>query len=240
MARKRKGNNDGQRRHGSSAGALTPGSDESLAEHAYKELERKIVTAQFKPGSWVTEVALSEQLGLSRTPVRQALQRLAQARLLEIVPRRGLRITEVNAADQLLLLEFRREAERYLVGRAADWADDRERGRFKELADEMDRAGDASDVAEHYRIDLEYKLLLVKAARNDYAGDAVAPMWALSRRFAWVTRFERDIRRMSALAAKVMNAIAKGDRASARASNDAYIDGLVGLAQASLKLHPFP
>ncbi len=239
MARKRKSTQGGRRQNGRKPhDPSVVGADDSFADQAYKELERQIVTAQIRPGSWVTEIALSEQLGLSRTPVRQALQRLAQARLLEIVPRRGLRITEVNASDQLLLLEFRREAEGYLVGRAADWADDRQRARLGTLAVEMEKAGLAADVDEHYRLDLEYKLLLVEAARNDYAGDAVAPMWALSRRFAWVTRFERDIRRISSLTARVMNAIAAGDRAAARAANDAYIDSLVSFARASLDLRP--
>ena len=239
MAKKRKTIKGGRLRHAENLGdfPIAP-ADDSLADQAYKELERQIVTAQIKPGSWVTEIALSEQLGFSRTPVRQALQRLARARLVEIVPRRGLRITEVNARDQLLLLEFRREAERYLVGRAADWANDQQRARFEALAAEMEQAGISSDVAEHYRVDLEYKLLLVEAAQNEYAGDAVAPMWALSRRFAWVTRFERDIQRISSLTAKIMSAIAKGDRQLARAANDAYIDGLVSLARASLELHP--
>ncbi len=237
LARKSQGTKTSRRRPAESRRDSGTAIDDSFADRAYKELERQIVTAQIRPGSWVTEIALSEQLGISRTPVRQALQRLARARLIEIVPRRGLRITEVNASDQLLLLEFRREAERYLVGRAADWADDHGRSRFQALAVEMERAGTASDVAEHYRVDLEYKLLLVKAARNDYAGDAIAPMWALSRRFAWVTRFERDIGRMSSLTAKVMSAIAKGDRELARACNDAYIDGLVDLARRSLELH---
>lgn len=238
MTRKRRGTNADRNGNSTESGnALLAGSDDSFADRAYKELERLIVTAQIKPGSWVTEIALSEQLGISRTPIRQALQRLALSRLLEIVPRRGLRITEVNASDQLLLLEFRREAERYLVGRAATFADGRERAQFKVLAAEMEQSGIAQDVAEHYRVDLEYKLLLVKAARNDYAGDAIAPMWALSRRFAWVTRFERDIGKIAALNAKVIHAIANGDREPARKANDAYIDGLVSLAKASLELH---
>jgi DNA-binding FadR family transcriptional regulator len=78
-------------------------SGESFADRAYKELEHQIITAQIKPGEWLTEIALSEQLGINRTPIREALQRLSRARLLEIVPRRGVRVTEVNVKDQLLL-----------------------------------------------------------------------------------------------------------------------------------------
>ena len=148
-------------------------SGESFADRAYKELEHQIITAQIKPGEWLTEIALSEQLGINRTPIREALQRLSRARLLEIVPRRGVRVTEVNVKDQLLLLEFRREAERYLVGRAANCATDGERDLFRKLTVEMKRSGSSADVTEHYRVDFEYKLLLVRAARNDYAADAI-------------------------------------------------------------------
>ena len=235
MTRKRRTTGDKRNNVSNALLHALAGRDDSFADRAYKELEHQIVTAQIKPGEWVTEVALSEQLGISRTPIREALQRLARARLLEIVPRRGLRITEVNVGDQLLLLEFRREAERYLVGRAANCATDHERALFRRLAKEMQRSGGLTDVTEHYRVDLEFKLLLVRASRNDYAADAVAPMWSLSRRFAWVTRFERNVALSADLTAKVMIAIANGDEQAARNANDAYIDALASLARASLE-----
>jgi len=210
-------------------------SDESFADHAYKELEHLIVTAQIKPGDWVTEIALSQRLGIGRTPVREALQRLAHAHLLEIVPRRGLRITEINVRDQLMLLEFRRGVERYLSIRAAKFATGGERAQFEILARRMRDSGRSSDTAEHYRVDLDYKLLLLKVARHEYAAHAITPLWAVSRRFAWVTRFARNVKFIAELTADVIEAIANGDEERAGNSSDAFIEGLETLARSYLE-----
>ena len=212
--------------------------DERLADWAYKELERLIVTASLAPGEWVTESDLGLRLGLSRTPIREALQRLARARLLEIVPRRGLRITGVRVEEQLALLEFRREVERFLAVRAAERATTAERDRFRALAGEMEGCARSRDEAEHYRVDLEYKLLLVQAAGNEHAGEAIAPLWASSRRFSWVTRASRNIALSSTLTAAVMHAIADGDAALAARANDVYMDALEQLARGSLDYCP--
>ena len=215
---------------------LAAGADERFADRAYKELERLIVTLALAPGEWVTESSLSERLGVSRTPVREALQRLARARLVEIVPRRGLRITKVRVEDQLALLEFRREVERFLTVQAARRSSVGEREIFRELAKGMDRCSQTRDEAEHYRIDLEYKLLLVRTAGNEHAGEAVSPLWASSRRFSWVTRATRDIALSSTLTAHVMRAIVDGDVERAATATNAYMDALDELARRSLDI----
>ena len=212
----------------------TDSADERFADRAYKELERLIVTLELAPGDWITETSLSKRLGVSRTPVREALQRLARARLIEIVPRRGLRITNVRVEDQLALLEFRREVERFLAVQSAKRASVGDRERFREMAKGMEKCSLSRDENEHYRIDFEYKLLLVHTAGNDHASEAVAPLWASSRRFSWVTRASRDISLSSKLTARVMRAIVDGDVARTARTTDAYMDALEQLARLSL------
>jgi DNA-binding GntR family transcriptional regulator len=81
----------------------------SLTDRAYRDLEEMIVTLQLLPGSAVSETALSQRLGIGRTPIREALQRLARERLVTILPRRGIIVSEINVKSQLRLLEVRRE-----------------------------------------------------------------------------------------------------------------------------------
>jgi len=219
-------------------GIQVGGTDARFADRAYTELERLIVTLALAPGDWVTESALSERLGVSRTPVREALQRLARARLVEIVPRRGLRITGVRVEDQLALLEFRREVERFLTVQASKRSSVRDRERFHEMAIGMDGCSINRDEAEHYRIDLEYKLLLMRTAGNEHASEAVAPLWASSRRFSWVTRASRDIALSSTLTAGVMRAIVDGDPVRTASATDAYMNALEELARRSLDVGP--
>jgi len=78
----------------------------SLGEKVYAELEEMIATLQFEPGQVLSESELSKMLQVSRTPIGEALQRLAREGLVNILPRRGIVVTEINIADQLKLLEL--------------------------------------------------------------------------------------------------------------------------------------
>jgi DNA-binding GntR family transcriptional regulator len=93
-----------------------------------------IVFLKLAPGSAISEAELSGHLGIGRTPIREALQRLARERLVQILPRRGIIVSPIDIAAQLRLLEVRRELERLIARSAARRATDDERARFRELA----------------------------------------------------------------------------------------------------------
>ena len=92
---------------------------ETLTDLAYRKLEEEIVTLRIAPGTVVSEAILSRRLGVGRTPVREALQRLAREWLVVIMPRRGIVVSEIDPVRQLRLLEARREIERFLARSAA-------------------------------------------------------------------------------------------------------------------------
>ena len=99
---------------------VTPiASTQSLTDRAYAELEEMIVTLKLAPGAAVSEAELSSHLGIGRTPIREALQRLARERLVTILPRRGIMVSEINVGRQLRLHEARREIERLIARTAA-------------------------------------------------------------------------------------------------------------------------
>src|SRR5665213_1447176 len=83
----------------------------SLAEQAYVALERMIVTLQIQPGSAVSETELSARLGIGRTPIREALQRLAREEFVGVLAHRGILVSEINVNTQLRLVEVRRVVE---------------------------------------------------------------------------------------------------------------------------------
>jgi len=215
--------------------AQRPKPTTSLVELAYKELEKQIVTAQLAPGDWITESQIAAKLGISRTPVREAIQRLARAKLVEIEPRRGLRITSINVFDQLTLLRFRRVVEHFITREVARRASAEDREVFLALSEDMELSSSAGNYAEHYRVDLEYKLQLLKCVRNEYAATAIEPLWAASRRFAWVTRHNRDIPKVGRLTAEMMRAVAGGDLRKTAAATTAFLDCLEALARRKLK-----
>ncbi|NQW40329.1 MAG: GntR family transcriptional regulator, partial [Cyanobacteria bacterium] len=107
---------------------------ESLADQAYRKVEDLILTAELAPGVWIAETAIAERVGLGRTPVREAIQRLAYHGLIEIVPGRSLRIADIDVREQLLIVELRREIELLLTRRAVRFATASEREEISALA----------------------------------------------------------------------------------------------------------
>jgi DNA-binding GntR family transcriptional regulator len=121
-----------------------PGAPEprtSLADQAFNALEQMIVTLQLPPGSLWSEAMLSESLGIGRTPVREAVQRLAEYHLVVIMKRHGIRIADVNEQEQLLVLETRRELERSIPSRAARRAPADDKKTLAAIARALLRAG---------------------------------------------------------------------------------------------------
>ena len=90
--------------------------DATLTDRAYRELEEMIVTLQLSPGTVLSEQALAVRLKIGRTPIREALQRLARDGLVVIMPRRGIMVSEINVKLHLRLLEVRRVLERLMAG----------------------------------------------------------------------------------------------------------------------------
>ncbi|HAE00603.1 MAG TPA: GntR family transcriptional regulator, partial [Rhodospirillaceae bacterium] len=87
----------------------------SLTEQAYRQIEERIVTLRLEPGEVLSEASLSLELGIGRTPIREALQRLAREGLVNILPRRGILVSDINVRNQLELLAVRREVERLMA-----------------------------------------------------------------------------------------------------------------------------
>src|SRR5688572_33075735 len=142
---------------------------ETLTDRAYTGIEELIVTLQLAPGSTVSEAMLSERLGIGRTPIREALQRLARERLVQILPRRGVIVSDINVKAQLRLLEVRREVERLVARSAARRASPEERAPVAGLAKAFERAARTSDEVTVLRLDRAFNELYLQAARDQLA-----------------------------------------------------------------------
>jgi DNA-binding GntR family transcriptional regulator len=215
--------------------AADPADTTPLADRAWRALEEEIVTLRIAPGSVVSEAGLSARLGLGRTPVREALQRLAGEGLVQILPRRGIIVTEIDVAAQLRLLEVRREIERLLARSAALRGDPAQRGRFDALADEMETAAKRQDDMAFMRLDRAFNLLLLEAAANEFATAAMKVMNGLARRFWYVHhRLVADMPLAARLHAGVARAVAKGDPAAAATASDRLIDYIQDFSRKSI------
>ncbi|MDQ3380997.1 MAG: GntR family transcriptional regulator [Actinomycetota bacterium] len=95
---------------------------QSLSDRAYYAIRELIVTLELAPGSIVSERELQDRLGVGRTPVREALQRLEGERLVEVYPRRGIFVSNVNVLDLAVLSEVRGVLESFGARLAAERA----------------------------------------------------------------------------------------------------------------------
>jgi DNA-binding GntR family transcriptional regulator len=210
-------------------------SEPSLTDQAYAALEEMIVTLKLPPGAAVSEAGLSQALGIGRTPIREALQRLARERLVTILPRRGIIVSEINVKSQLRLLEVRREVERLVVRSAARRALPAERLRFAQIAKTFEQSARSSDETGFIRVDREFNELCTHAARNEFGTGAMTLMHSLSRRF-WFIHYQEaaDMPATAKLHADIARAIAKGDEPAAAKALDRLIDEIEQFTRATV------
>src|SRR5688500_14937920 len=220
----------------SSRSSRSENTAETLTDRAYTGIEELIVTLQLEPGSAVSEQMLSERLGIGRTPIREALQRLARERLVVILPRRGVMVSVIDVKSQLRLLEVRREVERLVARGAARRASEAERARFAELARGFERAARTGDDKAFMRIDREFNELCLAAVRNEFAAGAMSLMNSLSRRF-WFHHYKQaaDMPETAKLHADIARAIAAGEEKAAAAALDRLLDNIEAFTRATVE-----
>jgi DNA-binding GntR family transcriptional regulator len=209
--------------------------DASLTDRAYRELEELIVTLELPPGSFVSEQALSQRLGIGRTPIREALHRLTREGLIVVLPRRGILVADINVAEQLELLRVRREIERLMARLAATRATPDERAMFHAIAEDMRVAAQHDDDVAFMRLDRELNVAVSTVCRNVYARNAMVLMHGLSRRF-WYRHYKQvlDMPLCARLHADLAGEIADGDPARAAAASDALLDYIATCTRATV------
>jgi DNA-binding GntR family transcriptional regulator len=213
----------------------TQSDDGTLTDRAYRELEEMIVTLQLSPGTILSEQAMAQRLKIGRTPIREALQRLARDGLVVIMPRRGIMVSEINLRLQLRLLEVRRELERLMARLAAERATPEERSEFAEVARAMMEAAAKSDDIAFMRLDQRFNMLIATAARNEFARRSMGLMNALSRRF-WYQHYQEvaDLPLAAKLHAAVAEAVSLKKVNAAATASDRLIDYIENFARKTL------
>jgi DNA-binding GntR family transcriptional regulator len=212
-----------------------PDALESLADRAFQQIEAMLVTMQIAPGSLVSEPELARQLGMSRTPVSQALQRLARAGLVTILPRKGFIATDVDVVSQLRMLELRREVARLVTRAAALRALPAQRARLAEIARDFVEAVEQGDERRYMDVDQSFHTLLTQCADNEHAIGVLESLESQARRFFFAHPLSQDeMLVMARLHADIATAVQHGDVGEAAAASDALADRLYRLTRATI------
>lgn len=152
----------------------------SLSEQAYECIKQKIVSLKIPPGSVINEASLQEELGLGRTPIREALKRLSLEKLVVIVPRRGMFVNEIGIRDLQQLFEMRLPLESLAARLAAERGTDEHWKRMKSALSEL--PGTLANNEAWITIDKTCHEIIYEAADNEFLRDTLVTHYALSLR----------------------------------------------------------
>ena len=167
-----------------------------LSEKAYHLIKEKIISLELEPLTVIDEQALMDDLGLGRTPIREALHRLAAEGLVIIAPRRGMFVAEISITDLQKIFEVRMLLEGFCARLAAARVTERQIAQMEAVLDELSQvpAGDSSSPA-LMSIDERLHRLMYEAADNEFLADSLDRLHALSMRL-WYLVLDRmrDVR----------------------------------------------
>lgn len=140
----------------------------TLKEKAYEFIKHKILNCEMKPGSDILEDQLIEQLGSSRTPVREALMRLEHEGLINIFPRKGSFVAQITIKDIQNIFEIREIVEIQVAKMICDSIQEEELLYFKEKFEQMDEEGNYYTDKDFFELDLSFHRTIVESTKNNY------------------------------------------------------------------------
>ena len=192
-----------------------PVATRSQSEEAYARLLERIVSLDMPPGSVVNEARLREELKIGRTPIREALQRLARENLVRSIPHRGTFITDVNITDLARITEVRVVLEAHAARLAAEKMTTADRAAIDELLELLGRGG-VTGQRDLMHLDQRIHRVIYRAARNPFLEATLERYFNLSLRL-WYLVLDREVRLREAVDehAELLRAIRAGDGALA-------------------------
>jgi DNA-binding GntR family transcriptional regulator len=188
-----------------------------ISERAYAELRERIVTLRLAPGTVLREDELMSELHIGRTPLREAVKRLALENLVAVQPRSGTYVTSVDAADIVHISEVRAELEGQAAELAARRLDGGLRERFQALLDLIATAERRADQDALMGLDESIHRLVWEASGNPYLAETLERYFVLSLR-VWYVVLDRVPSLGAAVLdhARLIEAILDGDGDAAR------------------------
>ncbi len=196
-----------------------------LADRAYRELRDRLVTLRIAPGAPIDEDLIGRELKMGRTPVREAIKRLALENLVTVFPRRGTFASEINITDLAHISDVRTQLEGHAAYRAAQRITETQREELTGLLDELQASRGNDDLATLMELDARVHRFIYRCAANPFLEETLGRYFNLSLRIWYLV-----IDRLPHLFARVhehqdvLLAIAAGEPATARDTLVGHID----------------
>src|SRR5580693_9385629 len=153
-----------------------------LADRAYRELRDRLVTLRIAPGAPIDEDLIGRELKMGRTPVREAIKRLALENLVTVFPRRGTFASEINITDLAHISDVRTQLEGHAAYRAAQRITEAQREELTGLLDELQASRGNDDLATLMELDARVHRFIYRCAANPFLEETLGRYFNLSLR----------------------------------------------------------
>ena len=137
-----------------------------LREVVFNTLRRAILKGELKPGERLMEIALAERLGVSRTPIREAMRKLEQEGLVVMVPRRGAQVANITEKDLNDVLDVRMALENMAIEKACQYMTGEEMDSLREAVENFENMIEEGNLIELAEADVKFHEIIYKAANN--------------------------------------------------------------------------
>lgn len=138
-----------------------------LRDVVFQTLRQAILTGEFAPGERLMEIALADRLGVSRTPVREAIRKLELEGLVIMIPRRGAEVARITEKDLRNVLEVRCALEELSASLACERITEEEKEELRVALDAFERAVQKKDISDIVEKDIEFHDVIFNASKND-------------------------------------------------------------------------
>jgi DNA-binding GntR family transcriptional regulator len=193
----------------------------SLADQAYLRLREEIIGVELPPGTVLRDEELMRRLGVGRTPVREAVQRLVRDGFVTVIPRRGTLVSEINITDLAGIYEVRAQLESWAAGLAAERAGASDHAEAEELLRELDALDASGRYEELLVLDRRIHRFAYRCAKNAFLAETLDQYHNLSLRILNVAlkRYPKLTPRLDDVVhdqRRLLEAIVRGDGAAAQ------------------------
>ena len=198
-----------------------------LRELVYEELRNLILSGEIKPGTRMMEIELADSMGVSRTPIREAIRKLEKEGLVTIEPRKGAYVSTISMNDIVNILQIRGTLEGLAATLAATRIKEIELMKLKEASQAFDRAVEEGNTKEMISNDTLFHHIIVEASGNDLLIKMVTDLQEIVLRFRYL--YYKDFKRAEKMPpehANILRAIETGSGETARSAAEFHINSL--------------
>jgi DNA-binding GntR family transcriptional regulator len=196
-----------------------------LRDVVFENLREAIVEGKVKPGQRLMEVQLAEQLGVSRTPVREAIRKLELEGLVIMLPRKGAYVANMSLKDIIDVLEIRASVEGLAASLASERISPEDIKKLEAILKDFEQSAAGSDVETLLKKDVEFHECIFKATKNKKLHQLINSLWEQVYRFrvTYISDYDStvDIARDHKL---ILDAIKKGDNEMAKKHATEHIE----------------